>query len=193
MKFKLGIYGSAAGDMEAAMPKALELGKVLQGHADKFILITGACPGLPYAVISSAAPSGVEIWGFSAEFDIEGLRAVEPDEDQSIYTKLVYVPRDFQLAGSDRARKKYRNLISTASCDAAIIISGRWGTLNEFTNVIDFQKPVGVFTGTGGVADELISLSEKISKPGQGALIFDDDPKRLVDEILESLSTTTKL
>ncbi len=187
MKFKLGIYGSAAGDIKAAMPKALGLGKVLQDYADKLILITGACPGLPYAVISEAAPSGIEIWGFSAEFDIESLQAAEPDEDHGIYTKLVYVPRSFPLADSDRARKKYRNLISTANCDGAIIISGRWGTLNEFTNVIDFQKPVGVLTGTGGIADELIGLSEKISKPGQGALIFDNDAKRLVDKILESL------
>lgn len=190
MKYKLGIFGSSAGDMAAVMPKAIELGKSLQNYADQFILITGACPGLPYAVIAEAAASGIEIWGFSSSLNLESQQREYPDDDTSIYTKLIYVPADYPFANSDRACKKYRNVISTASCDAGIIISGRWGSLNEFTNLIDMQKTVGVLTGTGGIADELPALSQKISKAGQGRVIFNDHPEQLVDKILKTLSKT---
>lgn len=86
---------------------------------------------------------------------------------------------------------KYRNVISTATCDAAIVISGRWGSLNELSNLLDMQKVVGVLTDTGGIADELPELSKKISKEGQGKLIFEPDPQILVEKLLEVLSTRT--
>ena len=62
------------------------------------------------------------------------------------------------------ARKKYRNVSSTANCDAGIIISGRWGTMNEFTNLYDMGKVIGILTETSGVADEIKNLSKKINK-----------------------------
>jgi hypothetical protein len=188
MKYKLGIYGSAAGDFEAMLPIATELGKALQNYAEDLILITGACPGLPYAVIHEAASSGIEIWGFSSSVDLASHQDEYPDDDHSIYSKLVYVPADFPFVSSDRPRKKYRNVISTASCDAAIILSGRWGTLNEFTNLIDFQKAVGILTGTGGIADEMPALAAKISKAGQGQIIYDDNPEQLIKKLLEALT-----
>lgn len=188
MKFKLGIYGSAAGDMSTAMPLARELGKILGGYADKLILITGACPGIPYAVITEAAPSGIEIWGFSSFLDFEGQKQDYPDDDNTLYKKLIYVPEDFPFVDDNQVRRKYRNVTSTASCDAAIIISGRWGTLNEFTNLIDYHKAIGVLTGTGGIADELPGLSKKITKEGQGPIIFDSNPKQLVEALLTSLN-----
>ncbi len=190
MKYQLGIYGSAAGDFEAMLPKATELGRVLRNYAEDLILITGACPGLPYRVISEAAPSGIEIWGFSPSVDAVAQRKTFPDDDLSLYKKLVYVPKDFTLASNDRVSFKYRNVISTATCDAAIIISGRWGTLNEFTNLIDFQKVVGVVTNSGGIADELPMLTSKISKAGQGQIIFDDNPEALIKKILTALDAT---
>jgi len=181
MKYKLGIYGSAAGDLQAAMPIALKLGRVLQDYADTFILITGACSGLPDTIISEALPSGIEIWGFSSSFDLNSQKKQFPTIDTSVYKKIIYVPRSFTFENNERVRMKYRNVISTANCDAAIIVSGRWGTLNEFTNLIDFQKIVGVLNNSGGIADELASLSNKISKAGQGPIIFDDDPKQLIE------------
>jgi len=35
-----------------------------------------------------------------------------------------------------------------------MIISGGWGGLNEFTNLLYDGKPIGVLIGTGGVADD---------------------------------------
>ncbi len=187
MKYKIGIYGSAAGDIEAALPKAKELGKAFAECSDRLILITGACPGLPYAVIEEAAPSGIEIWGFSSSCDLEGQKREYPADSTDMYAKIIYVPKDFPYAEDPRICKKYRNISSTAVCDAAVFISGRWGTLNEFTDVIDFQKPAAVLTGTGGIADELPSLTGKVHKQGQGLIIFESDPQKLVKRVLEEL------
>lgn len=188
MKYKIGIFGSAAGEMTQVVPKAKQLGKVLSRYADKVLLITGACSGLPYAVASEANQNGVEVWGFSPMFDEKGQRQFTPNEDIGIYSQIFYVNRDFQFADNDKVNKKYRNVLSTASCDAGIIISGRWGSMNEFTNLIDMQKVVGVLIGTGGIADELPTLSQKIIKENQGQTIFNNDPENLVKEILEHLS-----
>jgi predicted Rossmann-fold nucleotide-binding protein len=188
MKYKIGIFGSSAGDMTSVMPKAEELGRVLAGLADCVIIVTGGCAGLPYVVAKEAASEGVEVWGFSAELDMEQLRLTAPDDDHTIYSKLEFVPQDYVFAANRRARMKYRNVISTATCDAGIIISGRWGSLNEFTNLIDLQKTVGVLTSTGGIADELPELSRKISKEGQGEIIFNSDPEKLIAAILAKLA-----
>ncbi len=187
MKYKVGVYGSAAGDYEAFLPIAAKVGQALAEHADSVIVITGACPGLPYAAAKTAAAQGVEVWGFSSSPSEAVQRQEYAADDLSIYAKLVYVPQDFPFADSDQACKKYRNVISTANCDAAIIMSGRWGSLNEFTDLIDMGKTVGVLTGSGGIADELPALSRKISKAGQGELLFDGDAGRLVEKLLSSL------
>jgi predicted Rossmann-fold nucleotide-binding protein len=190
MKYKIGIYGSVAGDYEKYMPLAEDIGRLLGKHANSVILITGACPGLPYAAAKSAADQGVEVWGFSSSINEAGQRQEYADDDLSIYSKVVYVPEDFPFAANDRACKKYRNVISTATCDAGIIISGRWGSLNEFTNLIDMQKTVGILAGTGGIADELPLLTQKISKSGQGQVLFESDAGQLVKKLLNVLKTS---
>ncbi len=189
MKFKIGIYGSSAGELDVATSKAKELGRLLGEYKEEIIVITGACSGIPYVVAYAAAKHGVEIWGYSPKLDIDGQKQFTPHDDVSIYTKLIYVPHDFSYANDDLVSKKYRNVVSTANADCGIIISGRWGSLNEFTNLIDFGKTVGVLTGTGGIADELEVLSKKISKKGQGKVIFESDPSRLLEQIMKCLST----
>ncbi len=189
MKYKVGVFGSSAGDMSLALPGAIELGRVFGEYADHLIIITGGCAGLPYEVAKKAHSSDVEIRGYSAEINMDELQKSAPDDDHSIYSELRFVPTNFPLAQTRSARMKYRNVISTANCDAGIIISGRWGTLNEFTNLIDQQKIVGVLTDTGGIADELPELTRKISKAGQGRIIFESDPGKLVGKILTTLKT----
>ncbi len=186
MKYKIGIFGSPAETGQAVI-KAERLGLALADLAEKAVVITGACSGIPYIVASKAAEGGVEIWGFSPMFDLAGQKENWPDDDSSIYSRLIYVSRDFEFSSSKRARMKLRNVSSTASCDAGIIISGKWGSLNEFTNLLDMQKIVGVLTGTGGIADELGDLSKKITKEGQGTIIFDDSPEHLISKIIDAL------
>jgi len=186
-KFNIGVFGSSAGEMADIVPKATQLGDVLGEHADEVVVITGACAGLPYEAASRAAAGGCEVWGYSDRQDFAGLQAKYPNDDLSIYSKLIYIPADYEFADNERVCFKYRNVTSTAVCDAGIIISGRWGSLNEFTNLVDMRKLVGVLTDTGGVADELEQLSQRISKEGQGEVIFNNNPAELVAQLLQRL------
>ena len=184
MKKKIGIFGSAFSEDATVATKARELGQVL---ADNDVtLITGASTGLPYEVALSAFQKNkTEVWGFSPAKNYEEQILTTRGDDNSIYLKLFYVPADFEFADDINVARKYRNVMSTATCDAGIIISGRWGTLNEFTNLYDMGKVVGVLTGTGGVADTLSGLNDLIHKPGKAVVLFDDSPLALVRRVLK--------
>ena len=186
-KLKIGIFGSAAHEEDQIIQKAISLGKVLGKYKDQIILITGISTGIPHTVVAEIAKQGVEIWGYSPEIHLASQQKEFPDCDSSIYKKLFYVPREFEFVQNASVRKKYRNVISTANCDAGIVISGRWGTLNEFTNLTDMGKVVGVFTGTGGAADEIEKLTKIISKPKTGKVIFNGSPEKLVQQIMAEI------
>jgi predicted Rossmann-fold nucleotide-binding protein len=100
-KYKIGIFGSSAGDMSKTLPLAVKLGELLGDHADSVILITGGCPGLPYAAAQAAAAKSTEVWGFASALDAATHHQEYPDDDPAIYKKLVYVPRNFPFAEND--------------------------------------------------------------------------------------------
>lgn len=189
--YKVGVFGSAAGEeTDQAKTQAREIGEKL-GRL-KCVVITGACSGLPYIAAEAAHKSGAAIWGFSPKLGLEGQKAFTPTDDLKIYTKLIYVSKSFEFYNQDLVSKKYRNVLSTATCDAGIIIAGRWGTMNEFTNLFDMGKVVGVLTGTGGMADELPRLFQKISKKSEAKVFFNDSPKELVHEVVNELEERRK-
>ncbi len=59
--------------------------------------------------------------------------------------------------------------------------------MNEFTNLYDFGKVIGILTGTGGIADELKSLNKKIHKPGRAKVLFSNSVQKLVELVLKEL------
>lgn len=185
MKYKIGIFGSSEGNFEKIIEKATELGSELSKY--DVILVTGACSGIPYMVVQEASKGKVEIWGFSPEIDLEHQKIFTPKDDISIYKRLIYIPQNFDFVKEPQINKKYRNVISTATVDAGIIISGRWGTMNEFTNLFDMGKIIGVLTDTGGIADELENLSKKITKKSKAKVIYNNSPKNLVRNIIHEL------
>lgn len=191
MKYKIGVFGSGNGSQSDEIIKdaARAIGRALGTHANEVIIITGGCTGLPYIAAREATPMGSEVWGFSPVVDMEKQKNFTPDDDLSIYSKLIFVDKELPFAGNLRVSMKYRNVLSTAECDAGIVISGRWGSLNEFTNLVDMQKVVGVLTGTGEIADELPNLDAIVHKEGAGKIIFNDDPQNLVKEILNEIKS----
>ncbi len=187
-QYKIGVFGSAAGEeIEKATAVAKEVGEELGVSGS--ILITGACSGLPNVAAVAAAKKGAEIWGFSPAMNYEEQVETTKPDDNSIYNKIIYVPENFPFASDLKVRRKYRNVISTATCDAGIIIAGRWGTMHEFCSLYDFGKVIGVLAGTGGIADELPELSKKISKESRAKVIFNDSPKELVNLVIKELET----
>lgn len=186
MNFKIGIFGSSADEIEnTPIEKAKELGRALSKY--KITLITGACSGLPYLAALYGSKNGNPVWGYSPKFDLEGQKKFTPNDDLSIYNKLIFLSKDFVFSRDEQVCKKYRNVISTANCDAGIIISGRWGTFNEFTNLYDIGKIIGVLTDTGGIADELPNLMKKIIKKSKAKVIFEDSPEKLIKSVISSL------
>jgi predicted Rossmann-fold nucleotide-binding protein len=151
---------------------------------------------MPYIVAHEAAQHGAEVWGFTPELNAEAQKRAYPNDDITIYTRLVYVPQNYKelfmtnLASEAldwAGRLKYRNVISTINSDAGIVISGGWGTLNEFTNLIYDGKPIGVLTGTGGLADELPALYPKLRKRSDSVVLFEHGPERLVAQLITLL------
>lgn len=185
MRYKIGVFGSAEGDIQMIVNIAHVLGKEL--GKQKVIVITGASTGIPYEVAKTAKEHGAEIWGYSQAINLEAQQKLTPNCDSSIYKKLIYIPKDCEFATNNAVCKKYRNVTSTATCDAGLIIAGRWGTLNEFTNLYDMEKIIGVLTGTGGIADELPNLSRKISKRSKAKVLFSSSPKELVKIVVKEL------
>jgi predicted Rossmann-fold nucleotide-binding protein len=188
-KYKIGVFGSAV-DVESVNVKAQELGEILGDYKDQVIVVNGAAAGLPYKIAYAASKKGAEVWGFSPAPNLEGQMNIYPENhDHSIYSKLFYVPEKYEFISDIAVTRKYRNVTSTATCDAGIIISGRWGTMNEFTNLYDMGKVIGVLTGTGGVADEIEGLMKKISKQSKAVVIFNSDPRKLINGIFERLKS----
>lgn len=182
--YKIGVFGSAAGNLSLGKKQAAMLGEILAKN--KCLIITGACSGLPYIAAHEAVKNRATVWGFSPQYDMKEQKALTPGDDNSIYSKLIYTPRKFLFKNID-VRRKYRNVISTATCDAGIIIAGRWGSMHEVASLHDFGKIIGVLTGTGGIADELKNLNKKINKPTGAKFIFSHDPKKLVNLVIKEL------
>lgn len=185
MAYKIGIFGSADREAEEITLKAQKLGELLAKA--NVVLITGATSGLPYYAAEAAHKEDGETWGYSPAVDYKMQEQITPSCNSAIYTKLFYIPSDYEFLSEIEICRKFRNVTATAHCDAGILIAGKWGTLNEFTCLYDMGKVIGILTGTGGTADELPNLVNKIIKHSKAKVFFSDNPETLVQQILEEL------
>jgi uncharacterized protein (TIGR00725 family) len=93
------------------------------------------------------------------------------------FTGLHYVGRDVYLVQSS---------------DAVITVGGRFGSLHEFTTALESNMPCGFLLGSGGTADIIPELMEKLEPPHRKLVIFDDDPEQLVKKIIKMLDEQNK-
>ena len=93
--------------------------------------------------------------------------------DYIIYTKAGYTGR---------------NLLMVRSCDATIVISGRIGTLNEFTCAFEENEIVGVLENSGKIAGEIRHILEAANK-GLRKTLFGTDAVKMVDEFIKRIKT----
>jgi len=178
----IGIFGSAVGESMQTSALAEQLGQALARY--DIVLVTGAGEGIPHQVVTAAYNAGAgEIWGFTQARDLDELKKETPKIDVAIYSRFVFVPRSFPF-DDIRVRRKYRNVISTATCDGGVVASGRWGTMHEFSGLYDVEKVIGVLIGSGGTADLLADNFGRINKPNKAVVIFEKDPQRLVESVL---------
>lgn len=172
MDYTIGVMGSASGPIDAAAEAAVRrLGRAI---ADRHCtLITGACPGLPYAAVRGARGRDGRIIGISPAVSLyEPTHTYDSPVDG--FDVLIYTGSG--LMG--------REVINIRSSDIVVIVGGRTGTLGEFAIAYDEGRLIGVLTGTGGVADLVAELTERLAKDTGAVALYDDDPERLLDRLL---------
>jgi len=172
IKLKFCISGAAETGICSpdALEKTKELGRAIAESGG--VLVTGATTGAPYWGAIGAKEAGGFVIGMSpAVSEIEHLKKYKLPIDH--HDIIIYT--GFGYSG--------RNLLLTRASDAVLVSCGRMGTLNEFTIAFEDNKPIGVLTGTGGIAEELADIMEKAHR-GHGKVVFDSDPKALVAKII---------
>lgn len=179
MKYTIAVSGAAAGEtIKKARKKAEELGKTIAEHGA--VLITGATSGLPDYAARGAKKAGGTVIGFS------------PASTRSSHRKTYKLPVDYMdvivYTGFEYAG---RNLLLARSGDAVIVVGGRIGTLNEFTVAFEDNRLIGVLLGSGGISDEIQHIIN-IAKRGPGNILYDKDPKKLVERIIHELKRTQR-
>ncbi len=179
---KIGVFGSSAKDEVTALYTAAHrVGELIAqgGHR----IITGACNGVPLvAVLGAKSKQGFSI-GFTAATTCQAHETLM-DTSPTYYDELVCIPEDYLYKESPVICKKYRNVSSVAACDAAIFISGRWGTLNEFSIAFDTGKVIGVLTGIGKFASQAEQLVTFFNKTSSAHIIYQSDPDVLLEEVV---------
>ena len=172
LKYKIAVSGAAETGLCAidAVEKAEEIGREIARAG--MVLVTGATTGIPYWSAKGAKEAGGISIGLS------------PASSELAHIKSYKLPMDYMdliiYTGFDYSG---RNLLLTRAADAVITICGRMGTLNEFTIAFEDNKPIGVLTGTGGMADSLKDIVEKAHR-GPGKVVFDSSPKQLLEKII---------
>lgn len=173
LKYKICVSGAAKTECCApdALEKAKEVGREIVRHNG--VLVTGATTGIPYwAAIGAKEEGGISI-GFS------------PAASEQAHIETYHLPVDyFDIIVYTGFEYAGRNLLLTRASDGVIIVCGRIGTLNEFTVAFEDKKPIGILTGTGVAADMIKDIVEA-SHRGPGKIVYDSDPKRLVEKVLE--------
>ncbi|NOZ51985.1 MAG: YHS domain-containing protein [Gammaproteobacteria bacterium] len=179
MRFTVGVMGSAGNEQSQSITGvAYALGQEIAKRG--FILITGACPGLPYECARGATNGGGLSIGISP--------ALSLDEHVQKYHSPVDCFDVLIYTGSGLMGREVTNIRSS---DMVIIIGGRSGTLGEFAIAYDEGKLIGVVQGSGGITDKIPDIVASFDGKDNGAqVIYDADPQRLIATLAESYVTS---
>lgn len=178
MKLTIGVMGASGGALtEEIRQRAYRLGEAIAMR--DVILITGACPGLPYEAVRGAKAKGGFVVGISPGLSIE--------EHQGKYRSPVEGFDVLVYTGSGLMGREITNI---RSCDIVVIAGGRTGTLGELAIAYDEGRLIGVLTGTGGITVMVEEIIRICQKDTGACVLYDDDPPRLIDRLIEYYRTT---
>lgn len=178
MRYQICVSGAASGNtVSASHEQAFQLGAEI-AKAGK-TLLTGATVGLPHyaamGFVSVENAKGSSI-GFSPASSyrehVSTYRLPTKEFDYINFTGMEYVGRDVHLVRSS---------------DAVITVGGRMGSLHELSTALESRKVCGVLLGSGGLADYVTTLLKHIEAPGAKDVIYDHDPKKLVEKVVAAL------
>jgi len=178
MRYQICVSGAASGEtVQTSHQLAYDLGVAISKRGKT--LLTGATVGLPHyaamGAVSIKKERGISI-GFSPASSfkehVSTYRLPTKEFDYINFTGMEYVGRDVHLV---------------RSCDAIITIGGRMGSLHELSTALESRKVCGVLLGSGGLADFTPTLLENIEAPGARDIIYDTDPDRIVQKVIDRL------
>ncbi|HVZ75859.1 MAG TPA: hypothetical protein VG934_01145 [Candidatus Paceibacterota bacterium] len=157
-----------------AYDKGVELGRQIAKHGA--IIVTGATTGFPLWSAMGAKRAGGFSLGFSpANTEKEHVEMYNlPIEymDVIVYTGFGYPGRD---------------LILTRASDAVFFGCGRIGTIHEFTIAFEDKKPIGILEADWETDEVIKDIIENGHRPND-RIIFDTDPKALVERVIEMVN-----
>lgn len=174
-KYQICVSGAAAGEtVESSHLLAYALGAAIakNGHT----LTTGATVGLPQYAARGAKDNGGLSIGFSPASSIrehvKSYRLPVKEFDYINFTNMDYVGRDVYLVRSS---------------DALITVGGRMGSLHEFATALESHKFCAVLLGSGGLADFISTILDRLPNPSNSKVIYDTDPDRIVKQVVDHL------
>ena len=155
-----------------SMEQARFLGKKIA--ESKCVLNTPATFGFPLWVADGAKRAGGFVVGFSP--------AANEREHLDVYKLSIdhvdlLVPTGFGFGGSD--------LIMSRSSDAVIVGFGGVETIHEFAVAFLENRPIGILKGDWRTDDILKEILEHDIDRDHENIVIDDDPTRLVDQIVK--------
>jgi uncharacterized protein (TIGR00725 family) len=177
MRLAIGVMGSSSEPYaDKAWGKMVDLGRAVAVR--NCTLVTGACPGLPYAAVLGAKEVGGLVVGISPGLSLDEhvTRYQSPTDGFDV---LIYT-------GSGLMGREVENIRSS---DIVVFAGGRSGTLGEFAIAYDEGRLIGVLTGTGGVADEIENLVRLVGKDTGSVVLYDDQPARLIERLIDYYCT----
>lgn len=178
MKYQICVSGAASGStVQASHQLAYDLGKAI-AKAGK-TLTTGATIGLPWYSAKGA---------FDVKDRVGASVGFSPASTFREHVTVYKLPTvEFDYINFTGMAYVGRNIYLVRSSDALITVGGRMGSLHEFATAIESRKVIGVLLGSGGLADYLPTLLQNVEAPGANEVIYDTDPARLVEKVIQAL------
>ena len=156
----IGIFGSSLEfqkkrgfpNRKIVMDLCFELGKWLA--LNNWVVITTACPGIPFWVADSTKKNkgitiGLSPYKNKAEHTKPKLSIPGYPTQQNSIT--VYTGVDFQ----------YADILISSLVDIGIVIGGGLGSLIEASAIAEYEKPLICYPNIGGIAADIPSLFSK--------------------------------
>ena len=173
----VGVMGSAGGKLhEHVREKVRQLGREIARR--RYVLITGAAPGLPHDAVLGAKEEGGLVIGISPALNLDE-HVNKYHSPTRGYDAIVYT-------GSGLMGREIENI---RSCDVVVFAGGRSGSLGEFAIAYDEGKVIGALSGTGGITDRLNEIVQMVNKKTAAYVCHNSDPVELLDELEEVYNT----
>lgn len=161
------------------IPIAKEIGREIARQGAQ--LVTGATSGFPMYAAEGCKEAGGFSFGLSPAASkkehTEVYRLPLKALDAVVYTGFGFPGRD---------------LMMVRSSDAIVIGCGRIGTIHEFTVAWEANMPMGILVGEWPT-DEVIQNIIKNSNRENKNIIFEKDPKVMIEKLVEMVKKKEEL